>query len=260
MLKTSELAPDHFSSICSRGPSCPLGPVHRRLQEAHRHWHQAADHYSDPEAFTAYLNSTVQALRNLTFILQAQKADIPDFDSWYAAWQERYRNDPILKWLHDARTQVVHQSDLQTASTVRCKVVAWYNEPPVFETDLDPLTPTRAIAALIASKGDFSEETRKEGAVPVERRWVERDLPGHEVLTALAHCYGILAATIDHFHLPPETRPSASGMTPVCFWYTSFVVKHMAYPLQVSKLQPPRVARRLSSPWSGGRGRIPESV
>lgn len=211
MLRTNELAPDHFSSACERGPTCPVTAVHRRLQEAHRQWHQAADHYSDPEAFASYVNAAVQALRNVTFILQSQKSEIPDFGPWYAEWQERYGLDPIMKWVRDARNKVVKQDDLQTYSTARFKVLTWWDEPPVFEAELDPMIPTRALAGHIASRPEFSEDVRKVGVVVVERRWVERDLPGHEVLTALAHCYAVLAATINHLHQPASARGAASA-------------------------------------------------
>ncbi len=214
MLGTNELPKEHFSSACT-AVNCGLERVHRRLQEAHRLWHQAADHYFDPDAFASYLNSAVQSLRNLTFILQANKSKIPDFDTWYGPWQERFKSDSVMKWLRDARTQVVHQDDLATTSTARCKVLTGWHEPPVFETELSPMVPTRALAELIATKTDLSEEVRQVGVVVVDRRWVEKNLPDHEMLTALGHCYALLAATIDHLHKPEASRgPAASELLP----------------------------------------------
>ena len=62
---------------------CPLTEVHRRMDDAHRLWHQALDSYFDPDAFRVALQSCIQALRTVTFLLQYQKRRIPDFDAWY---------------------------------------------------------------------------------------------------------------------------------------------------------------------------------
>jgi hypothetical protein len=55
---------------------CPLAAVDQRLDDLHRLWHQAADAYFDPDAFRV----AIQTTRSVTFILQKNKAIIPDFD------------------------------------------------------------------------------------------------------------------------------------------------------------------------------------
>ena len=65
------------------GFSCPLPNAHRRLSECHRLWHHAAETYDDPEGFRTQLNALLQALRNVTFVLQKEKRSIPEFDAWY---------------------------------------------------------------------------------------------------------------------------------------------------------------------------------
>ena len=49
---------------------------HRRLEEVHSWWHGCEAHYGDPDAFRHHLNALIQALRNVTFALQAEKARI----------------------------------------------------------------------------------------------------------------------------------------------------------------------------------------
>ena len=56
------------------------GPI--GLEEAHRLWHRAAESYEDPEEFRMQLNALIQALRNVTFVLQKEKLKIQDFDRW----------------------------------------------------------------------------------------------------------------------------------------------------------------------------------
>jgi hypothetical protein len=62
---------------------CPIPGTHNRLREAHRLWHQAADQYADPAGFQPNLNATIQALRNVTWVLQKEHAAVPDFEPWY---------------------------------------------------------------------------------------------------------------------------------------------------------------------------------
>jgi hypothetical protein len=51
-------------------------------------WHQATDAYFDSDAFRVAIQSAIQTMRSVTFILQKNKAIIPDFDRWYADWQK----------------------------------------------------------------------------------------------------------------------------------------------------------------------------
>ena len=72
---------------------CPIVHAHRRLLDCHELWHAAQENYMEPEAFRLNLNSLIQGLRSVTWLLQKQKAALPDFSQWYAKWQELARQD-----------------------------------------------------------------------------------------------------------------------------------------------------------------------
>jgi len=55
---------------------CPIPTAHVRLSELHLLWHQAASSYYNPALFRANLNAAIQASRNVTFALQAEKANV----------------------------------------------------------------------------------------------------------------------------------------------------------------------------------------
>ena len=57
--------------------SCPLPVTHTRLHQAHELWHRAADAYPDPEDFVLNLNQLLVTLRQVTFMLQTEKAASP---------------------------------------------------------------------------------------------------------------------------------------------------------------------------------------
>jgi len=52
---------------------CPLAIVDRRLEDVHRAWHDAENAYFDPERFRFSVQSTIQILRTVTFVLQNHK-------------------------------------------------------------------------------------------------------------------------------------------------------------------------------------------
>jgi hypothetical protein len=74
----------------------PLAAVDRRLEDVHQHWHQAEQAYFHPEPFRVAIQTAIQTLRTVTFILQNKKRNIPDFKSWYGAWQDRLKADPLM--------------------------------------------------------------------------------------------------------------------------------------------------------------------
>lgn len=179
---------------------CPIGDTHRRLHQCHRLWHQTQEEYARPDGFCTNLNATIQALRSVTFILQKQQNAIPDFRPWYEGWQERMKQDDLMRWLVDARNRIEKEGDLKTYSSARVSVLAGWGDPyPIAEAEVDPLLSTEVIVEKLPDFG-VPPVIRRQGVLLVERRWVARDLPNHELLDAIAHCYGVLATLVVDAH------------------------------------------------------------
>src|SRR5438552_8107584 len=111
-------------SAAGKYTDCPIPMTHRRLVAAHLLWHQALEHYHDSDPFLANLNSTIEALRNITFVLQKEQT-VPDFAAWYGKWQATLKENAAAKWLQGARTKVVHQGELESQSTAEVRLVTW---------------------------------------------------------------------------------------------------------------------------------------
>lgn len=182
-------------------PSCPIPNTHRRLKEAHQLWHQTAERYQDPGGFRVNLNATIQALRNITFVLQKEKNSIPNFKSWYGEWRRRMGEDDVLRWLVEARNKIVKEGDLETYSMARATIMTW-EDHRIAEVTVPPLMPTEAIALLIAERDmkGLPDEVRRTAVLEVERRWVAADLRDWELLEALAHSYGHLSILVGDAH------------------------------------------------------------
>lgn len=209
--------------------NCPILLAHRRLRDAHLLWHQALAYYHDAERFRVNLNATIEALRNVTFALQNDKSKFSDFDAWYAPWQARLKADQKAKWLQDARVKVVHQGDLESYSYAEVRLVT-YGEHIISKLEIPIQTPASVVLQNPSVLGVFNDLQAKsidpsDAALYIERRWSTHDLDGEEILSALAHVYGLLADLVldGHIHLgsldcisaeiPHEDFPSSYDRT-----------------------------------------------
>jgi hypothetical protein len=181
-------------------PSCPVPNTHRRLEAAHRLWHEALKHYDDPNAFRTFLNATIQELRNLTWVLQKEKFAAPGFDEWYASWRERLASSEAARWVVELRNKVVKEGDLATSSRVDVRYFVDYRQVDVFSFDGPPTASSRDIAFNFARSAPPELRRVGDGILVVERRWETTALPGRELLEALASAYGLLADLVKDAH------------------------------------------------------------
>jgi hypothetical protein len=150
----------------------------------------------DPESFRLNLNSLLESLRSVTLLLQSQKSEFADFDSWYLPARDSMKTDPIMKWSLEARNRVVHQADLEIYSKAVVRLSRdWLNEiesvlkvPPHYTTH-------QTISALFADAPQPLE-----GIVSIERRWVDVELPNRELLEATRHSYNRIAGVVQVAH------------------------------------------------------------
>lgn len=180
--------------------ACPLEGVDRRLDDAHRQWHEAEAAYFEPEDFRRAIQSAIQTLRTVTFILQNHKHDIPDFEEWYRSWRDKMRADPLMRWMIEARNRIEKQGDLEMFSLVRAELMASYlDEGPRIEV---PAKLGDGVEVLLNSlpKGDALQHLIEHGTLRIERRWVENTLPDFELLDAVATAYGRLSQLVSDAH------------------------------------------------------------
>jgi len=167
-----------------------------RLLQMRQLWEDAADSYFEPPRFMLSLQNCITTSRTVTFILQSNKADIPNFDDWYASHVKRWASDPIMKWAKKARNSIEKQGDLKAHSQVRAEIIAGYLPGP--ETEWMPqllFKSPEAIWRAIPKKFHIPH-ILENGTLLIERRWVDSNLPDVEILEALAHVYSEFCAAI----------------------------------------------------------------
>ena len=190
--------------------SCPLPITHTRLHQVHEQWHRVAADYGDPDAFITSLNAALVSLRSVSFMLNKEKSQIPDFDDWYAPYTAEYQADPVMRWLKDARNFVEKEGDLELHSRARVRLLAEGQEDvPEVEFDVSPLLTQDEIALDIGPR--LPERVRSHCVLAVERRWVAADQPDHELLDLLAHGYGKVAEVVAAAHAQCGVRMQTFG-------------------------------------------------
>jgi hypothetical protein len=179
---------------------CPLSPVEQRLEDCHRQWHDADNAYFDPDEFRLRIQTCIQSLRTVTFILQKNQTAIPDFESWYAGWQDHLRNDKLMSWMVNARNKIEKQGDLKLHSIVKAGIVASYlDSGPVIEVPAKLFEGPRKLLKSIP-RNAVGDHVRKHGVLRIQRRWVENSLPEYELLDAVAIAYGKISELLDDAH------------------------------------------------------------
>lgn len=179
---------------------CPLSAVDRRLGDLHRHWHEAERGYFDPESFRVAIQTAIQTLRTVTFILQRNKRLFNNFDSWYESWQDKLRADPLMRWMVDARNKIEKQGDLDAHSFVRAEIIAsYYEEGPRVEVPADLFQSPAELLRSIPTEA-LRKHVFKDGILRIQRRWIENSLPDYELLDAVGIAYGRIAELVDDAH------------------------------------------------------------
>jgi len=200
---------------------CPTPTAHSRLLEVHRLWHQAADNYNDPDGFRTYLNATLQALRNVTFAIQSEKNNIPNFDEWYPQWQQRLKSDSVLKWVNDARVTVVHKSDLEIYSSASITI---HTNIPIAnaKVSVPPCLNSEEIISYILHKEIPIPIVAPEFVLTIERQWGVSELPGVELLQALAHAYSVLCLLVEEAHQSTNSSLNSCRFVDNLYCYNGF--------------------------------------
>lgn len=139
------------------------------------------NNYHEPEPFRYALGAFVQATRNLTFMLQNEKTVFPD-STWYQEWAEQARKDPVLRWLHDARTDFVHRQSLEPHSWLGMRCVGNPRYP--HGTDDDPFSFN--VSPFECTHYYMSQGLSRDHAHEFTRYWGMEGLEGRELLEACA--------------------------------------------------------------------------
>ncbi|MFF0124142.1 hypothetical protein ACFYTG_00215 [Streptomyces mirabilis] len=175
---------------------CPVPAAHKRLMDCHAMWHSLANSYMQPDTFRMHLNSLIQGLRNVTFVLQKQKRELPHFETWYTEFQEQARHSPLMRWSVNSRNRIVKESDLELHSEAKIRWVAdWLTKGERNFTFPPRMASREMLGAIFSDPGN-----PRVGIVTLSRRWVDKALPDYEILHATREVYIALGRLLTTAH------------------------------------------------------------
>ena len=80
-----------------------------KLDEALYFLLQMRNNYVDRRNFIFNMNAFLNSARNITFTLQAELGNLPDFSKWYRKEQEKMKEDALFSFFNDLRVISVHK-------------------------------------------------------------------------------------------------------------------------------------------------------
>jgi len=183
---------------------CPLPSTHEKCNEAEYFFAKLLEHYHAPDEFRFNLNAFIQAIRNITFMLQSEENKPVGFDDWYAKKQDEMRGNDILRRFVEARNIVVKRSSLAAHSTARSGLFRRRKLKLAFGHELSPMMST--IEALDFAKkftyGMFLDEDHSAigEQTGVERTWIVSDLGGSEVVATCLQALNYMGELLAEAH------------------------------------------------------------
>lgn len=181
--------------------TCPLLAIDRRLSDVHRYWHEAESNYFDPDLFRSSIQTAIQTLRTVTFLIQSHKRIFTNFDAWYGTWQENLRKDPLMRWMVDARNTIEKQGDLETHSFIKADLLAsYYDEGPSWKIPAELFESPNFLMQSTLTEAE-ANHVEHHGVLRIQRRWVENSLPDYELLDAVSIAYGAISKLLKDAHV-----------------------------------------------------------
>lgn len=158
---------------------CPLAEMDDRYQEAHYFIEQMMDRYHEPSPFRWSLNAFIQALRNVTFMLQSALAKTDGFEAWYAGQQAWMKGDPLLRAFVEGRNIVAKQRNLELRSRASIGLFRGGKPKLVLQGEVEiPSVNLMANYAKVMGSGDPDNGEE----LGVHRTWESADLGDGPIL------------------------------------------------------------------------------
>lgn len=183
---------------------CPIPATHQKLGEADYFLGQTLLNYHSPLAFQYNLNAFVQALRNITFMLQSEEVKPTGFEEWYGQKQEHMRKDALLRRFVSARNIIVKQTMLKAKSKAwsglfrgrKMKLVVEHDIPPLTETEVALEHAKKFAIGFILDEGHSAIGEQ----IGVERIWVVEDIGEGEVVGHCIEAFNYMRRLIGEVH------------------------------------------------------------
>jgi hypothetical protein len=178
-----------------------ISPWRKRLNDLFQLISQADQTYFEPELFRLNINNAITTARTVTFLIQKNKARIPDYDCLYKSFVlDVCGRDHVMKWLIDARNTIEKEGDLAIHSQLRASVMFSYLEKgPTIDPPCEGLLFASQNTLWRAWLRMAPKSVVEDSAIVIDRRWVANTLSDYELTDALLHGFSVLRSSVDAF-------------------------------------------------------------
>jgi hypothetical protein len=184
--------------------NCPIPESSDKYREAHYFLDVMLAHYHDPQVFRWNLNGFLQALRNVTFVMQKELRHHPGFEEWWAIQSKIMERDGILRRFKNGRNIIVKERSLRLKSKASVGVFRWRRLKLAFDTDVD--VNANSVDLLEKAKGTVNElwipekypEPGEE--VGLQRMWIAPELGRIEVVRLCEKAWLRLGRIMENAH------------------------------------------------------------
>ncbi|QFG78925.1 hypothetical protein F6A13_09980 [Acidithiobacillus sp. 'AMD consortium'] len=127
----------------------------------------------EPDIFRMNINQFLQTSRTVTFIIQKNKASIPDFETWYGGAIQDWATNPIMVWAKDSRNKIEKEGDLELNSTLNlCLIFSYIVEQDVkIITGRSELLKAGTKKLIRFARKNMPSHVIESSAIKIERRW-----------------------------------------------------------------------------------------
>ncbi len=197
-----------------------MQPWERRLRDLAQLLRNCGETYFAPERFRQNTNQFLQTSRTVTFIIQKNKGEIHDFDTWYKAnVLQPWVADPVMSWAKDSRNVIEKEGDLEMQSTLQVAVLYSYedDEALVLEVTRNELLQASVEQLFKAACRRLPSGVADSSVLRIRRRWIANTLPDRELIHAFTYVYSQLHRVCSGLaeHLGSELEQSIPHPTSV---------------------------------------------
>lgn len=207
-------------------------PWERRLRDLSQLLRNCGETYFSPDRFRQNTNQFLQTSRTVTFIIQKNKAEIPNFENWYKInVLQPWASDRVMSWAKDSRNIIEKEGDLEMQSTLQVAVLFSYEaeEDMAIEVGRRELLQASVEQLLKTAHRTLPPSVIDAAVLKIQRRWVANTLHDLELIHALTYTYAQvyracealashLGKTLDpSIPHPTEADPSTTDVAKIRF-------------------------------------------
>lgn len=169
-----------------------------------------------PEAFRINTNHFLQTARTITFLIQKNKKEIPDFDNWYNNnILQPSSNDEIMKWAKTSRNKIEKEGDLELNSSLSVSLIYSYlpNDDIIIKTTNSELLCSNIKQLINIAKRHLPTGISDQAFVKIQRQWITSSLNKYELFHALTcvysrtYSYCLILSKHLNLHLSDKIQP-----------------------------------------------------